>query len=271
MAYFTLSNGERLFYEDTGTGEQALVMMHGWTSSHEVYEKPVTLLRNKVRCITYDHRGHGGSKEANGDQVTMETLADDLHELLIDLDLTDVNLLGWSMGSGVAMTYLERYGTDRLRQIILCDMTPKQMNDDEWRLGLYQGAYTAQDMADEANRPFFKLYKEFAIAAKPSLRKVPGILLKQPLKKILSACDEDVLRSLSASMKAQDHRSCFAKLDVPLAYFYADPGSIFSPELAEWYGQNVPTTFKAVCFEGASHMLVDEQPEKFAAEVAALL
>ncbi len=58
---------------------------------------------------------------------------------------------------------------------------------------------------------------------------------------------------------------------MPLTYFYADPGSLFSPELAQWYQQHVPTEFKAVRFEGATHMLVDEQPEKFAAELTALL
>lgn len=271
MAYFTLSNGEKLYYEDTVDGEQTLVMLHGWTSSHEVYAKPVELLRDKVRCVTYDHRGHGGSKDANGEQVTMQTLASDLHELLVGLDLANVNLLGWSMGAGVVMTYLEQYGTDRLRQIILCDMTPKQINDDEWKLGLYQGAYTEQNMADEAGKPFFKLYKQFAIGAMPKLRKVPGFLLKKPLQERLATCDEGVLKSLSASMKAQDHRCCFTGLDVPLTYFYANPGSLFSPWLAEWYAQNVPTEFKDVCFQGASHMLVEEQPEKFAAEVAALL
>ena len=37
MSYFTLNNGEKLYYEDTGSGPETLVMMHGWTSSHEIY------------------------------------------------------------------------------------------------------------------------------------------------------------------------------------------------------------------------------------------
>jgi pimeloyl-ACP methyl ester carboxylesterase len=66
MSYFTLKNGEKLYYEDKGSGPDTLIMMHGWTSSHEVYEKPVELLQDKARCIIYDHRGHKGSKDANG-------------------------------------------------------------------------------------------------------------------------------------------------------------------------------------------------------------
>ena len=72
-------------------------------------------------------------------------------------------------------------------------------------------------------------------------------------------------------MKEQDHRRCFEGLDVPLTYFFADPGSLFSPALAGWYEQQVPTTYKAVRFEDATHLLIDEQPEMFAREIAALL
>lgn len=271
MPYFKLSNGEQLYYEDTEVGEKTLVLVHGWSGSREVYDKPVKLIGDKARCITYDHRGHGKSKDANGETVTMETLADDLHELLVGFDLENIILLGYSMGAGVAMTYLERYGTELLSHLILCDMTPKQLNDGEWKLGLYQGAYTAEDMVAEANKPFFDLYMEFSKAALPKLRFVPGFLLKKPLEEVLEACDEDVLKSLAFSMKTQDLRGCIAALDIPLTYFFADPGSLFSPGLAEWYGQTVPTAYKSVAFERATHLLIEEQPKKFASEVAALL
>ena len=37
MSYFTLSNGEQICYEDTETGEQTIVMLHGWTSSQDIF------------------------------------------------------------------------------------------------------------------------------------------------------------------------------------------------------------------------------------------
>ena len=78
MSYFTLECGEKLYYEEHGSGERTLVLLHGWTSSHEIFSDPVKTLSKQVRCILYDHRGHGESKEAAGDHVDMETLADDL-------------------------------------------------------------------------------------------------------------------------------------------------------------------------------------------------
>ena len=271
MSYFTLKNGEKLYYEDTGSGPETLVMMHGWTSSHEIYEKPVSILKEKARCIIYDHRGHGGSKDANREKPTMETLASDLDELIQGLSLKNVTLLGWSMGAGVALTYVRLYGCGALKQIILCDMTPKQLNDAEWKLGLYQGAYTKADMERDSGKDFFSLYKAFAIGAIPKLAKVPGFLLKRPLKKKLAGCDEAVLKSLSASMKAQDNRQTVEMITVPLTYFFADPGSLFSPKLADWYKEHVKTPYKAVQFPNSDHMLVSDYPEKFAEEVGNVL
>ncbi len=265
MSYFTLSNGENLYYEDKGHGKNTIIMMHGWTSSHEIYQKPVETLKEQARCIIYDHRGHGGSKAANAGKPTMETLAGDLNEIIQGLSLTDITLLGWSMGAGVIFNYVRLYGCGSLKQIVLCDMTPKQLNDEEWKLGLYKGRYTKED------KDFYSLYKEFAIGAVPKLAKIPGFLLKRPLKKRLANCDEFVLKSLAASMKMQDNRLTVGQITVPVTYFYADPGSLFSPLLAEWYREHVVTQYRAVRFPESTHMLVSDYPDLFAAEVSKVL
>ena len=271
MSYFTLRDGERLYYEDKGHGPKTLIMMHGWTSSHEIYLKPVETLREQARCIIYDHRGHGESKKANSGSPTMETLAEDLHELIQGLSLSNITLLGWSMGAGVVFNYVRMYGCDSLERIILCDMTPKQLNDEEWKLGLYQGRYTREDMERDAGKDFYSLYKDFAVGAVPKLAKIPGFLLKKPLKEILAKCDESVLKSLAASMKAQDNRPTVGQITVPVTYFYADPGSLFSPALADWYRDHIVSPYRAVCFPESTHMLVSDYPEKFAEEVSTAL
>lgn len=270
MSEFQLKNGMKLYYEDVGSGE-VVVMMHGWTSNHGVYAAPAELLKEKARVITYDHRGHGGSKGANGEKVTMETLASDLHELIEGLSLTDVTLVGWSMGAGVAMTYIRDFGCGALKQVVLCDMTPKQINDDTWNLGLYQGHYTQADIQRDAGKSFLKLYTAFAVGAMPKLKKIPGFLLWRALKKRLKECDESVLTSLSVSMKAQDNRHVVERITVPVTYFYAVPGSLFSPELAKWYEEHVTSPFRSVAFPDSTHMFISEHPERFAQELAKLL
>jgi pimeloyl-ACP methyl ester carboxylesterase len=254
-----------------GSGPKTLVMMHGWTSSHKVFQEPVSLLPEDVRCILYDHRGHGGSRWANLHHVTMETLASDLHELLTGLDLTDVTLLGWSMGAGVAMTYVGMYGCERLKQIILCDMTPRQLNDEEWKLGLFHGTYTREDMQRNAKKEFLEIYRDFAIGAVPILKNIRPRVLTMVLARRLRFCDETVLRSLSTSMKAQDNRANVAKITVPLTYFYAQPGTLFPSALADWYREHTGGPYRAVAFTGSTHLLPTDAPITFAANVKKLL
>ena len=270
MSDFTLKNGMKLYYEDTGSGEP-VIFMHGWTSNHEIYSEPVQNLQKKARCIIYDHRGHGNSKMANIEKVTMETLASDLNELITGLSLSNITLVGWSMGAGTAMTYIRDYGCSALKQVVLCDMTPKQLNDSNWKLGLYQGKYTKADMEQDAGKNFLSLYQSFAVGAMPKLKKIPSFLLRYILKKRLRNCDESVLRSLSASMKAQDNRDVIEKITVPLTYFYAVPGSLFSPELEKWYQQHVHVPFHSVAFPESTHMFISEHPDKFAEEIEKLL
>lgn len=270
MSFFKLKNGMKLYYEETGSG-QPTILMHGWSSSHEIYSVPAAMLKDKARCIAYDHRGHGGSIKANQEPVTMDTLASDLNELIEGLGLSEVSLVGWSMGAGVALNYVRHYGCGALKQIVLCDMSPKQLNDSEWKLGLYQGKYTAKDIKREAGKVFLQLYQEFAVGAVPKLRKVPGFLLRPNLKKRLMKCDESVLRSLSKSMKEQDYRDVIGQISVVMSYFYSEPGSLFSPDLAKWYRSQAKVPFVAIPFPKSSHMFISEYPEQFATELGKLL
>ncbi len=267
MSYFKLSNGEELYYRDTGKGEDTILMLHGWSSNHRVYASTIPAISEKARCITYDHRGHGNSIGANKDHVTMDTLAGDLDEIIRGMGLKDITLVGWSMGAGVVMNYTSIYGCGALKQVVLCDMTPKQMNDEEWKLGLYQGSYTKEEMEEDAGKDFLTLYKAFAIGAIPNLRKMPDFLLRNALKRRLKDCDEKVLVSLSRSMKAKDFRNCVERITVPVYYFYAVPGSLFSPELKNWYNEHVYTPFKAVPFQKSTHMLITDHPHQFARNI----
>ena len=263
MSYFKLSNGESIFYEDIGSGENTLVMVSGWSVDHTYFVKPANALKEIARCVYYDHRGHGLSKDANKDDVSVETLAADLKELFDGLHLENVTLLGWSMGVSVVLTFIKMFGCESLKQVILCDMTPKCLNDDEWHMGIHNGTYRIEDMEAEKGLPFFDLYKKFVVEAVPRLKKVPNFLLNIALRKLLKKSDEKVLRSLSFSMKMQDNRDIVPTITVPITYLYPYPGSSFNPDLAEWYRAHAKTTYRSIRFDNADHMFVSQYSKEF--------
>ena len=107
-----------LYYEDHGAGTP-VVLIHGWPLSGASWEKQTTaLLQAGHRVITYDRRGFGrSSKPAVG--YNYDTFAADLDAVLKTLDLRDVALVGFSMGTGEVTRYIGKYGTDRVRKAVL--------------------------------------------------------------------------------------------------------------------------------------------------------
>jgi pimeloyl-ACP methyl ester carboxylesterase len=102
-----------LYYEDHGSGAP-VVLLHGWPVDSRSWEPQLhPLLEAGKRVILYDRRGFGrSSRPTTG--YDFDTLAADLHAVLTTLDLRDVTLIGFSLGTGELARYAGRYGTERL-------------------------------------------------------------------------------------------------------------------------------------------------------------
>src|ERR1700754_1146173 len=97
-----------LYYEDHGAG-QPVVLIHAHVLNGASWEKQLPdLLDAGYRVITYDRRGSGKSSQPTVG-YDFDTLAGDLNMLLTTLDLTDVVLAGFSMGTGEVTRYISAY------------------------------------------------------------------------------------------------------------------------------------------------------------------
>jgi non-heme chloroperoxidase len=116
------ANGTQLFYRDWGSG-RPVVFVTSWASSSGMWQGQMNhLADNGLRAIGYDRRGHGRSDDPGGG-YDFDTLADDLAALIEHLDLTDVVLVGHSMGGGEIVRYLTRHGDGRVAGIVLVGST----------------------------------------------------------------------------------------------------------------------------------------------------
>ena len=117
MGYLTVgrenSTPIELYYEDHGAG-QAVVLVHGYPLDGTSWERQSRELRAAGhRVITYDRRGFGKSSKVEVG-YDYDTFAGDLDTLLTKLDLTEVILVGFSMGTGELARYAKLFGTDRI-------------------------------------------------------------------------------------------------------------------------------------------------------------
>ncbi|WP_328954405.1 alpha/beta hydrolase [Kitasatospora purpeofusca] len=112
-----------LYYEDHGTG-RPVVLIHGWPLNGASWEKQeAALLAAGHRVITYDRRGFGASDKPSFG-YDHDTFAADLDAVLTRLDLRDVVLVGFSMGSGEVTRYLGTYGSERVSRAVLLGVLP---------------------------------------------------------------------------------------------------------------------------------------------------
>ena len=96
---------------------------------------------------------------------------------------------------------------------------------------------------------------------------MPEFLLRVILQRKLSECDERTAVSLARSMQEADYRPCVEQINVPVHYFYAVPGSLFSPDLANWYRNHIHAPVYSEGFPNSTHMLIGEHPFRFAKAV----
>jgi pimeloyl-ACP methyl ester carboxylesterase len=102
------ANGAELHYEDVGTGPQAIVFIHGLMLASESYAAQREAFSATHRVITFDLRGQGRSeKTRNG--LDLDTLAADTAVLIEQLVGGPTHVVGFSMGSFVAMRLAARY------------------------------------------------------------------------------------------------------------------------------------------------------------------
>lgn len=126
MHRITTKDGTRIYYKDWGTG-QPVVFSHGWPLTADAWEDQMFYLASRgYRCIAHDRRGHGRSTQPwHGNDL--DTYADDLAELVRQLDLKNVIHVGHSTGGGEVTRYIGRHGTRRVAKVVLIGAIPPVM------------------------------------------------------------------------------------------------------------------------------------------------
>lgn len=144
-----------LYYEDHGTG-QPVVLIHGYPLDGSSWEKQTAaLLEAGHRVITYDRRGFGRSSKAT-EGYDYDTFAADLKTVLDTLDLRDVVLVGFSMGTGEVGRYLGTYGSDRVaKAVFLGSLEPFLLQADDNPEGVPQSVFDGLFAAVQADRYAF--------------------------------------------------------------------------------------------------------------------
>jgi len=133
--YVSLSTDLTMHYEQSGSGDTTIIFIPGWTMSTDVFVHQLAHFEGstKFRAISYDPRGQGlSSKTVEGH--TYQQHGRDLAALMQKLELKNVILAGWSYGVTEQLAYLNQFGSDNLKGMVMIDTGPNISGKsyDEW-------------------------------------------------------------------------------------------------------------------------------------------
>lgn len=270
-----LPSGATLNAIEAGEG-QPLIMIPGWSQSAAEYGRNIEELAKARRVIALDMRSHGESPNA-GTGHRIQRLAKDLREVIDVLGLESADVLGHSMGSSVIWSYLDLFGEEKLRRLVIVDQAPMVAALPGWdeNVKTKYGCLLpdVQSVAGFCD----------AVRATDTVEGTMGIIRGM----FTSAMPEDDLRWIaSENLKMPRHAAADLLFDHCLndwrdvitdtrlpSLVVGGRKSIFSAESQEWIASVNPNATASIYeeHEGGSHFMFFENPRRFNAEVSAFL
>ncbi|UXM93751.1 alpha/beta fold hydrolase [Paenarthrobacter sp. JL.01a] len=250
----TVRDGTELHYSDRGREDgPVLVLIHEWKGSLRNWDKLLPHLAPHYRVVSYDLPGMGLSGKPRS-TYDFKVMAEDLFDVLQELDLQDVTLVGSSMGCSVILEYMQRHG-DRTARIVLNNgpvmlvrrgdfpfaMPAEQFEGyikrltEEWPLPEWGG------LEDSESHPALMAW-HFSIA------------MQTPL---------DIALEVARQQAKLDHREAIASLTVPTLAAYSDSDPFYPLELGQWIADTAPEGQLAI-FHESGHATPFEGPARFA-------
>lgn len=156
---FAPVNGLQMYYEIHGTGEP-LILVHGGVQASEAFGPNLPALSKSRQVIAVHLQGHGHTKDIDR-PLRFESMADDIAALIAYLKLGKSDLLGYSLGGGVALQTVIRHLASVKRLILISAAMAQDGSYPEVNAAFDQmGAHAPQIAQNIKGSPLGKLYPE---------------------------------------------------------------------------------------------------------------
>jgi non-heme chloroperoxidase len=265
MPFITAKDGVQLYWREWGAGAPILFLA-GLGCDSRIWDYQIAAFADQgFRCIGFDRRGHGRSDQpACG--YDFDTFADDVAQLVGELDLEGLTLIGHSMAGFEAVRYLSRHGSQRVaRLILIAPTTPMLLKTHDNPNGLPMEAFEA--LWDQWRHDYPKWVDDnlapfFIPETSPAMMRWGVTLLTTPLP-ITLAC--------SRAMAEADFRAEMGGIDTPTLIIQGDRDRSTPLEITGKPSAELIPDCRLLVYPGAPHGLMFTHMDALNADVLAFM
>lgn len=244
----TAPDGVHIEYRVYGTGDPAVVLVHGWSCDSSYWNAQLDDLKSKYTVVTVDLAGHGASGR-NRAEWTIAGYGEDVAAVVRDLQAPRVVLVGHSMGGSVVLEAAGRLG-ERVLGIIGVDTLK--------RIDQPPPPQAAIDRRiEEFRKDFVGTTRKFVTESFFTENADPQFVRK--VADDMSSAPPEVAIPSIAAVNAMEFGPVLAKITVPIVAINAD----LPPPTDEARIRKVVPTFRAVVIENTGHFLMMQEPDRF--------
>lgn len=244
--YYNTDDKNKMYYESYGSGETAIVFIHGWSVNCRSWDDQINYFKDKYKVILIDLPGFGNS-EHNRQDWSMQNYGKDVAGLCRELELKNVYLVGWSLGTAIVVEAASLLG-NITKAVIFVD----QLHETEY-------VYDSSDVENWYKRQVSK-YKDFNAWYK-SYHNDSTIAAKYlSMMPTEDRIPEWWKPSVVSFFKWQDDflKESVSGLKIPIRAINASNMVTNEEQWKSFYKD-----YKLTVFENSTHMLVWEYPQKF--------
>lgn len=249
-------NGASLYYEAAGEGAP-LVFLHGVMMGGRFFRHQQEGLADEYRPVVLDFRGHGRS-ELTQTGHTLPTYAADVEAFLDAHGLTDIVLVGWSMGALVAWEYIDQFGTDRLRGLVVAEQQPADLEQEGYEHGVFDFAELTGllELAQTDPDELATLFVDQMIHGEAD-GEVERLIFDE-----ISRVPPAIKSAILFDQSVRDYRDVLAHVDVPTLVCVGEDDTLVDPAGVEYVADHTPDA-TVERFADSSHCPFLEEPERF--------
>jgi non-heme chloroperoxidase len=246
--FFTTSDNVRLHYIEAGSGP-AIVFQPGWTMPAEIWRPQIDYFAHHYHVIAIDPRSQGESdKPTDGNYP--ERRAQDIHELIDHLHLSQAVLVGWSLGGPELLSYVEQFGTKDVRALVLVDSAPVPDKPNPELVATFLGWFKNVEMDRQKFTDTFvrSMYKKPQTEA----------YLQSVIKASLQTPPNTAFALIAGMLARPDWTPAINKVDKPVLAVTTKENHAAGDEIK----QHIPSAQTEI-FEDAGHALFVDNASRF--------